>query len=67
MQYKTYRDEGLLIGSGPVEAAHRSVLQQRLKLSGQRWTVDGAQAIADLRCYRKSGAWSTIQQLVAAA
>lgn len=27
MQYKTYRDAGLLIGSGSIEAAHRSVIQ----------------------------------------
>lgn len=32
MFYKTYRDRGLLIGSGPIEAAHRSVLQSRMKL-----------------------------------
>ena len=31
MQYKTYRDKGLMIGSGPIEAAHRSVIQQRMK------------------------------------
>ena len=67
MQYKTYRDQNLLIGSGPIEAAHRSVLQQRLKLSGQRWTTNGAQAIANLRCYRESGAWHQIQQLIKAA
>ncbi len=36
MMYKTYRDNGLLIGSGPIEAAHRNVLQQRMKLSGQK-------------------------------
>lgn len=67
MQYKTYRDQNLLIGSGPIEAAHRSVLQQRLKLSGQRWTIEGAQAVADLRCYRESGAWHQIQQIVKVA
>ncbi|MFT6811295.1 MAG: hypothetical protein ACJA01_004543 [Saprospiraceae bacterium] len=36
MIYKTYKDKGLLIGSGPIEAAHRNVIQQRLKLSGQK-------------------------------
>jgi hypothetical protein len=50
MLYKTYRDKGLLIGSGPVEAAHRSVLQTRMKLSGQKWSIIGANAIANLRC-----------------
>lgn len=67
MMYKTYMDKGLLIGSGPIEAAHRSVLQQRMKLSGQKWTKDGANAIANLRCYRKSGAWNIIKNIVRAA
>lgn len=67
MQYKTYRAQGLLIGSGPIEAAHRNVIQQRLKLSGQKWSENGAQAILNLRCYRKSGAWNSIEKIIAAA
>lgn len=64
MQYKTYRDQGLLIGSGPVEAAHRKVIQQRMKRSGQKWSIKGAQAIANLRCFKESGHWSKIENLV---
>jgi hypothetical protein len=67
IQYKTYRDAGLLIGSGPVEAAHRSVIQQRMKLSGQKWSIKGAQAIANLRCYKYSGAWNMIENVVKVA
>ena len=67
MQYKTYRDRGLMIGSGPIEAAHRSVIQQRMKLSGQKWSVPGAQAMANLRCYKCSGAWHMIEKIIAAA
>jgi hypothetical protein len=67
MLYKTYRDKGLMIGSGPIEAAHRNVLQQRMKLSGQKWTRDGVNAIANLRCYRKSGAWNIIKSIISAA
>lgn len=67
MLYKTYLDKGLMIGSGPIEAAHRSVIQQRLKLSGQKWSIQGAQAIANLRCYKNSGAWSMVRKIVAAA
>lgn len=67
MQYKTYRDEGLLIGSGPIEAAHRSVIQQRMKRSGQKWSVQGANAMANLRCYRCSGAWNIIENLIKVA
>ena len=29
MLYKSYRDKGLLIGSGPIESAHRFVLQKK--------------------------------------
>ena len=64
MQYKTYRDNGLLVGSGPIESAHRNVLQQRLKLSGQRWSVDGAQAIANLRAFNKSNQWIQVATLI---
>jgi hypothetical protein len=64
MQYKTYRDNGLLVGSGSIESAHRNVLQQRLKLSGQRWSVDGAQAIANLRAFNKSNQWTQVATLI---
>ena len=67
MQYKRYRDAGLLIGSGPIEAAHRSVIQQRMKRSGQKWSVAGAQAIANLRCYRCSNAWPMVEKIIKAA
>ncbi len=67
MQYKTYREQGLMIGSGPIEAAHRSVIQQRLKLSGQKWSISGAQAVANLRCYKHSGAWDIVKNIIAAA
>jgi len=64
MDYKTYQDEGLLIGSGPMEAAHRHVIQQRMKRSGQRWTIQGAQQMANLRVTNKSGNWQQIIDLV---
>jgi len=64
MQYKTFKEKGFLIGSGPIEAAHRSVIQQRLKLSGQRWSIHGAQAIANLRTLKKSGAWNAVVNLI---
>ena len=67
MQYKTYREQGLLIGSGPIEAAHRNVIQQRMKRSGQKWSLDGAQALANLRCYRCSQSWDSIEKIIAAA
>lgn len=67
MMYKTFIDQGLLIGSGPIEAAHRNVLQQRMKLSGQKWTIKGVNAMANLRCYRKSRAWNIVKKCIKAA
>ncbi len=67
MQYKTYRSKGLMIGSGPIEAAHRSVVQQRMKLSGQRWSEEGAQAIINLRCYKASNSWGMVKKIITAA
>ena len=60
MQYHTFRQKGLLIGSGAIEAAHKDVLQKRLKLSGQRWTKQGLQQMAQLRVAYKSGKWNRI-------
>ena len=60
MQYGTFLKKGYIIGSGAIESAHRNVIQQRLKLSGQRWSIQGAQRIANLRAYKKSKRWDTV-------
>jgi hypothetical protein len=60
MKYGTFLKKGYLIGSGAIESAHRNVIQQRLKLSGQRWSIQGAQRIANLRAYRKSKRWNAV-------
>lgn len=62
MAYNRFRARGLQIGSGPMEAAHRTVVQCRMKRSGQRWTDDGAQAMLNLRVALKSGRWALITQ-----
>jgi hypothetical protein len=49
MKYKTFRQQGYLIGSGAMESAIRNVVQHRLKRSGQRWTVNGGQQVLNLR------------------
>ncbi len=64
MQYKTYKEHGLMIGSGPIEAAHRHVIQQRMKLSGQRWTIKGAQQIVNLRVAEKSNNWGKVIEII---
>lgn len=60
MKYGSFLKKGYLIGSGAIESAHRNVIQQRLKLSGQRWSINGAQRIANLRAYRKSNRWESV-------
>lgn len=64
MLYKTYKEKKLMIGSGPIESAHRNVIQQRLKLSGQRWTIKGAQQVANLRAIHKSNKWEKVIDLI---
>jgi hypothetical protein len=54
MRYKWFRSRGLFVGSGVVESGCKAVIGQRLKLSGMRWTVTGAGAIAALRCQQAS-------------
>ena len=66
MAYGQYRTRGLMIGSGPMEAAHRTVLQARMKRSGQHWSTPGAKNVINLRVALKSGRWlQAIQPLVA--
>lgn len=55
MCYNYYRQAGLFIGSGVVEAGCKTVIAQRLKHSGMRWTVRGANSIISLRCCIASG------------
>ena len=57
MRYDRFRKQGLFIGSGVVEAGCKSLIGQRLKLSGMHWTVRGANAIIALRCCLESGAF----------
>ncbi|MGH3282838.1 MAG: ISKra4-like element ISDesp4 family transposase, partial [Trebonia sp.] len=54
MRYHWFRSRGLFVGSGAVESGCKAVIGQRLKLSGMRWTLDGASAIATLRCHQAS-------------
>jgi hypothetical protein len=58
MTYADFRSRGLPIGSGPVEAACKSIVKTRLCRSGMRWSREGGQRILNLRCYAKSGLWN---------
>jgi hypothetical protein len=67
MQYHSYLEKGYMIGSGAIESAHRNIVQQRLKLSGQRWSIKGAQQIVNLRACKKSSQWNTVVELIKSA
>jgi hypothetical protein len=60
MRYAYFRDHGMFVGSGTVEAGCKAVVGQRLKLSGMRWNIPGATGILTLRCQHASGRWEQI-------
>lgn len=64
MTYKTFLEKGYLIGSGAIESAQRTVVQQRLKRSGQRWTLKGGQQVLNLRTKNLSNQWNDVTELV---
>lgn len=60
MHYAHFRKLGMFVGSGAVEAGCKSIVAQRCKLSGMRWTVSGATGILTLRCLEASDRWEEI-------
>lgn len=64
MAYKNYTDKGYIVGSGAVESAQRNVIQQRMKRSGQRWTIKGAQQVLNIRTTRLSNKWENVVKLL---
>ena len=59
MKYHAYKDNHVPIGSGVTEAACKTVYTQRLKLSGMRWSHEGAARILTLRTILLSGTWES--------
>ncbi|MGQ9854718.1 MAG: ISKra4 family transposase [Candidatus Oleimicrobiaceae bacterium] len=59
MRYPEFIERGLPIGSGAVESACKTVIGQREKGPGMRWTRGGAQAVATLRAIHRSGRWDS--------
>lgn len=64
MLYGRYLEAGYLIGSGAIESANRHVIQQRMKRSGQRWTIQGGQQVLNLRTAKLSNDWKQVVNLV---
>jgi hypothetical protein len=66
MRYAEWKRQGFMIGSGVVEAACKTLVAQRLKLSGMRWSTHGAQAILTMRGWDQSDRFDEAWALVAA-
>jgi len=62
MNYFEFRQKGLPIGSGVVEAACKNLIGARMKKSGMRWTIDGGQTVLTLRSLILSNRWETFWQ-----
>ena len=54
-RYPEYRVLGLPSGRGAAEGACRHLLKDRLDRPGRRWSVDGAEAVIQLRATELSG------------
>ncbi len=49
MRYRHFIELGYPISSGPVESAHKHVIQKRMKMAGQRWSMPRAVRMAAMR------------------
>lgn len=66
MRYFELQAAGFMIGSGVVEAACKTLVTQRLKQSGMRWSAGGAQAILTPRGWDQSERFDEAWALLAA-
>jgi hypothetical protein len=67
MQYAKFKKAGLFVGSGVIEAACKNVIGKRLKQSGMRWSLRGANSIIALRCSVLSGFFDSDIETISAA
>ena len=65
LNYRQALAEGLPIGSGEIESAHRHVAQQRLKRPGAWWRVEHAEHMLALRINRINGDWDAYWKALA--
>jgi hypothetical protein len=65
LNYRQALAEGLPIGSGEIESAHRYVAQQRLKRPGAWWRVEHAESMLALRITRINDDWDAYWKALA--
>jgi hypothetical protein len=57
MKYDEYLKNGYPIASGVIEGACRHFVKDRMERAGLRWSIDGAQAMLDLRSTYLNDDW----------
>ncbi len=62
MRYDEYLAAGYPIASGVIEGACRHFVKDRMERAGMRWTMEGAQAMLDLRSVALNGDWDAFTQ-----
>jgi hypothetical protein len=55
LRYDRYLAAGMPIATGVIEGACRHLIQDRMDITGARWSLDGAEAVLRLRSLRSSG------------
>jgi len=60
MGYSDLVARALPIGSGPVEAACKTIVKSRFCQSGMRWSIQGGQNVMNLRVVQKSEQWDQV-------
>ncbi|RJY15009.1 hypothetical protein D5R81_10180 [Parashewanella spongiae] len=55
LEYGKALEQGFPIASGVIEGACRHLINDRLDITGARWSLEGAEAILKLRSLRSSG------------
>ena len=63
MNYAIYYAEGLPIGSGPVEAACKTIVKSRMCQSGMRWNRESGANVLNLRVIKQSDQWDDMWSL----
>jgi len=60
--YKDAIEDGLPIGSGEIESAHKSLIQRRVKIPGAWWEIHNADHMVALRTLIANGHWENYWQ-----
>lgn len=61
MNYPDYVSRGYFVGSGAIESANRSIMQNRLKLPGMRWKRVCGRGMLSLKTKYEAGKWADVE------